>query len=126
MFAQLSYRFNSIVLPLSWPPQGGSAVRDGIAAIPRRPARTSWCATAATGRTPASRARLPRPGPGPLPDLHALLGRQVVLVARLHAEGLVELGHVRHHAVDAVRAGSVLIGDDQHAQELVAQLAAPD
>src|SRR5215510_4689644 len=62
---------------------------------------------------------------GLLPDLDALGGRPVELVALLDAKGSVELSHVGNDPVAAVFARAVWIGDQALAQILIAILASP-
>src|SRR4029077_16852653 len=61
----------------------------------------------------------------PSPDLHALFGRQIQLVAWLYTEGFIPRGDVSHDAVHPIHRGAMRIGHDLVAQSFVALEAAP-
>ena len=74
------------------------------------------------------RTKISRPlyAPGVLTRSDHLLRRQVQLVAGLHVERLLEVGHVADDAVAAVLGRAVRIGQQALAQFVLAELARPD
>src|SRR6185503_20151964 len=59
------------------------------------------------------------------PDVHALIRREIELVARLHVERLVPGVDVPDDAVDAIFLRAVRVGKELRAQRPLARLALP-